>query len=156
VGCDVEWPRAEKGDISFFSAVHQLLLTARARAENFILNVKHEHPGWGARKIRKRLIRRFSAIPIPAKSTIHVVLDRPRPDRRNLKRCVQQLPAGYRTVFALHYEHNEIAAILGRTAGDSKSQLHFTSPSATSLALSAKLPSQSSEASLAPNDFEGR
>jgi hypothetical protein len=46
------------------------------QVENFILNVKHEHPSWGARKIRERLIRRFSGIPIPAKSTIHVVLDR--------------------------------------------------------------------------------
>jgi putative transposase len=40
------------------------------------LNVKHEHPSWGARKIRERLLRRFSGIPIPAKSTIHAVLDR--------------------------------------------------------------------------------
>ncbi len=46
------------------------------QVENFILNVKHEHPSWGARKIRERLIRRFSGIPVPAKSTIHVVLDR--------------------------------------------------------------------------------
>ena len=46
------------------------------QVENFILNVKHEHPSWGARKIRERSIRRFSGIPIPAKSTIHVVLDR--------------------------------------------------------------------------------
>ena len=29
-----------------------------------------------ARKIRERLLRRFSGIPIPAKSTIHAVLDR--------------------------------------------------------------------------------
>jgi putative transposase len=40
------------------------------------LNVKHEHPSWGARKIRERLLRRFSDIPIPGKSTIHAVLDR--------------------------------------------------------------------------------
>jgi putative transposase len=46
------------------------------QVENCILNVKHEHPSWGARKIRERLIRRFSGIPIPAKSTVHVVLDR--------------------------------------------------------------------------------
>jgi putative transposase len=46
------------------------------QVENFILNVKHEHPSWGARKIRERLLRRFSAIPSPAKSTIHAVLDR--------------------------------------------------------------------------------
>ncbi len=44
--------------------------------ENFILNVKREHASWGARKIRERLIRRFSGIKIPAKSTIHAVLDR--------------------------------------------------------------------------------
>jgi transposase InsO family protein len=46
------------------------------QVENFILNVKHEHPSWGASKIRERLLRRFSDIPIPAKSTIHAVLDR--------------------------------------------------------------------------------
>jgi RNA polymerase sigma-70 factor (ECF subfamily) len=49
-------------------------------------------------------------------------------DRINLERCIQQLPAGYRTIFVLHdiqgYEHNEIAEILGRSVGDSKSQLH--------------------------------
>jgi transposase len=46
------------------------------QVENFILNVKREHASWGARKIRERLIRRFSGIHIPAKSTIHAVLDR--------------------------------------------------------------------------------
>ena len=44
--------------------------------ENYILNVKREHTSWGARKIRERLIRRFSGMTIPAKSTIHAVLDR--------------------------------------------------------------------------------
>lgn len=44
--------------------------------ENYILNVKHEHPSWGARKIRERLMRRFSDLKLPAKSTIHAVLDR--------------------------------------------------------------------------------
>jgi transposase InsO family protein len=47
------------------------------QVENYILNVKQEHPSWGARKIRERLLRRFSAdIKLPAKSTIHAVLDR--------------------------------------------------------------------------------
>src|ERR1700732_4355520 len=46
------------------------------QVENFILNVKRDHTTWGARKIRERLIRGFSDIPIPAKSTIHAVLDR--------------------------------------------------------------------------------
>jgi RNA polymerase sigma-70 factor (ECF subfamily) len=49
-------------------------------------------------------------------------------DRINLERCIRQLPAGYRRIFVLHdiqgYEHNEIAEILGRSVGDSKSQLH--------------------------------
>src|SRR5580693_8235129 len=46
------------------------------QVENYILNVKREHTSWGARKIRERLTRRFSGIPLPAKSTIHAVLDR--------------------------------------------------------------------------------
>ena len=46
------------------------------QVENYILNVKREHMSWGARKIHEKLLRRFSDIPIPAKSTIHAVLDR--------------------------------------------------------------------------------
>jgi RNA polymerase sigma-70 factor (ECF subfamily) len=49
-------------------------------------------------------------------------------DRINLQRCIKRLPAGYRTVFVLHdvqgYKHQEIAELLGRSIGDSKSQLH--------------------------------
>jgi RNA polymerase sigma-70 factor (ECF subfamily) len=49
-------------------------------------------------------------------------------DRINLERCMAQLPVGYRTIFVLHdvqgYEHHEIARILGRSIGVSKSQLH--------------------------------
>ena len=32
------------------------------QVENFILNVKQEHPSWGARKIRERLIRRLAIL----------------------------------------------------------------------------------------------
>src|SRR5262249_2892078 len=46
------------------------------QVENYILNVKREHTTWVARKIRERLIRRFSGIKTPAKSTIHALLDR--------------------------------------------------------------------------------
>ena len=46
------------------------------QVENYILNVKREHTSWGARKIREKLLRRFTGIPIPANSTIHAVLDR--------------------------------------------------------------------------------
>jgi len=46
------------------------------QVETYILHVKREHASWGARKIRERVTRRFSGLPIPAKSTIHAVLDR--------------------------------------------------------------------------------
>src|SRR3984893_12079413 len=49
-------------------------------------------------------------------------------DRINLQRCIKRLPTGYRTIFVLHdvqgYKHHEIAEILERSVGDSKSQLH--------------------------------
>ena len=49
-------------------------------------------------------------------------------DRMDLKRAIEQLPQGYKTVFILHdvqgYEHNEIAAMRGCSLGNSKSQLH--------------------------------
>ena len=49
-------------------------------------------------------------------------------DRINLSRCIAQLPAGSREIFVLHdiqgYQHHEIAEMLGRSEGGSKSQLH--------------------------------
>lgn len=49
-------------------------------------------------------------------------------DRLQLERAVANLPPGYRSVFVLHdvegYEHNEIAAMVGCSIGNSKSQLH--------------------------------
>jgi len=49
-------------------------------------------------------------------------------DRLQLQRAVDSLPPGYRTIFVLHdvqgYEHNEIAAMVGCSIGNSKSQLH--------------------------------
>ena len=49
-------------------------------------------------------------------------------DRLALERAMGDLPAGYRLVFILHdiegYEHNEIAALLECSVGNSKSQLH--------------------------------
>jgi len=49
-------------------------------------------------------------------------------DRINLERCLKRLPAGYRAIFVWHdiqgYQHNEIAEIMGRSVGVSKSQLH--------------------------------
>jgi RNA polymerase sigma-70 factor, ECF subfamily len=49
-------------------------------------------------------------------------------DRLALERAVADLPAGYRLIFILHdvegFEHNEIAAMLECSIGNSKSQLH--------------------------------
>src|SRR5262245_21564736 len=49
-------------------------------------------------------------------------------DRIGLENAIGQLPNGHRTVFVLHdvegYEHEEIAKLLGCSAGTSKSQLH--------------------------------
>lgn len=49
-------------------------------------------------------------------------------DRLQLERAIAQLPPGYKQAFVLHdihgYEHNEIAAMLGSSIGNSKSQLH--------------------------------
>ncbi len=46
------------------------------QVERTILGIKKEHPSWGARKIRDKLLREFSLIKPPAVSTIHAVLDR--------------------------------------------------------------------------------
>ena len=45
--------------------------------ESLIVRLKTEKPHWGARKIRELLVRRLDGdIRVPAKSTIHAVLDR--------------------------------------------------------------------------------
>ena len=45
--------------------------------ETLIVRLKNEKPHWGARKIRELLVRRLDGdIKVPAKSTIHAVLDR--------------------------------------------------------------------------------
>jgi RNA polymerase sigma-70 factor, ECF subfamily len=49
-------------------------------------------------------------------------------DRITLERAIKELPAGYRNVFVLldieGYKHNEAAALMGCTIGNTKSQLH--------------------------------
>ncbi len=44
--------------------------------EALIVELKREHPSWGAPKIREKLRRRASHIALPAISTVHAVLDR--------------------------------------------------------------------------------
>ena len=52
--------------------------------ETLIVRLKSEKPHWGARKIRELLVRRLDGdLKVPAKSTIHAVLDR----QGLVKRC---------------------------------------------------------------------
>lgn len=46
------------------------------QVERTILALKKEHPGWGAPKIRDKIIRAFPMIQAPTTSTVHAVLDR--------------------------------------------------------------------------------
>src|SRR6266481_7315848 len=89
-------------------------------------------------RLRKKSLPMVSieATPDPDDETASATMDIGAPDllldgsldRINLERCIERLPVGYRTIFVLHdiqgYEHNEISQILGRSVGDSKSQLH--------------------------------
>jgi transposase InsO family protein len=48
-----------------------------AQIEGLIVSLKRDKPHWGARKIRELLVRRLSGdVRVPARSTIHAVLDR--------------------------------------------------------------------------------
>ncbi|MCR4265298.1 IS481 family transposase [Nitratireductor sp. ZSWI3] len=68
--------------------------------ERLIVESKREKPHWGARKIRELLVRRLAGdVRIPAKSTVHAVLDRHglvkrSRQRRRMKAEGTQLSAG--------------------------------------------------------------
>ena len=48
-----------------------------AQVETLIVRIKREKPHWGARKVRELLVRRLNGdVRLPAKSTVHAVLDR--------------------------------------------------------------------------------
>jgi putative transposase len=46
------------------------------QVETLIVQLKKEHPTWGAPKIREKIRRLHSAVTLPAISTVHAVLDR--------------------------------------------------------------------------------
>jgi RNA polymerase sigma-70 factor (ECF subfamily) len=86
-------------------------------------------------------------------------------DRIALRRAIQELPEGCRTVFALHevegYQHHEIAQLLDCSIGNSKSQLHKAKLKMRDLlfpkkkAIRRRQTVQASEAAVAPlnDDF---
>jgi transposase InsO family protein len=48
-----------------------------AQVETLIVRIKRDKPHWGARKVRELLLRRLDGdVRLPAKSTVHAVLDR--------------------------------------------------------------------------------
>jgi transposase InsO family protein len=58
-----------------------------AQVERLIVDLKQDKPHWGARKIRELLIRKLAGdLRIPAKSTVHAVLDRHRLVKRARER----------------------------------------------------------------------
>jgi len=69
-------------------------------------------------------------------------------DRIALERALAALPPGYRMVFVLHdvegFEHNEIAAMLDCSTGNTKSQLHKARLRLRQLLRSPSLPPESS------------
>src|SRR6516225_3981321 len=60
--------------------------------EKAIIQLKQEHPSWGAPKIRERLRRKHSEIQCPAISTVHAILDRNGMVKRRRRRRYK--PAG--------------------------------------------------------------
>ncbi len=80
-------------------------------------------------RLRKKSLPMVSieATPDPDDETASATMDIGAPDllldgsldRINLERCIERLPVDIQG-----YEHNEISEILGRSVGDSKSQLH--------------------------------
>jgi putative transposase len=72
--------------------------------EKLIVQLKQEHPSWGAPKIREKIRRLHSEITLPAISTVHAVLDRNGLVTRRRKRRYK--PEG--TVLSAAQQPNEL------------------------------------------------
>jgi putative transposase len=72
------------------------------QVERTILGLKKEYSGWGATKIRDKIIRAFPMIKPPATSTVHAVLDRhglvKRRKRRRHKACGTELTSAHEVI----------------------------------------------------------
>lgn len=75
------------------------------QVEAAIVNLKREKPHWGARKIRELLLRRLPGeIRLPAKSTIHAVMDR----HGLVKRMGRKRGRAHGTPLSLGHNPNEL------------------------------------------------
>jgi len=108
-----------RGDSAFSTWLHRMainvvLMQLRKKGLSLISLDEAMEPG-----IEERPGRSFGAPDLSLSGAI---------DRMALQRAIDDLPAGYRLIFVLHdiegYEHNEIAAMLDCSIGNSKSQLH--------------------------------
>jgi RNA polymerase sigma-70 factor (ECF subfamily) len=108
-----------RGDSAFSTWLHRLainvvLMQLRKKGLSLISMDEAMEPG-----SEDGPARSFDALDITLTGAI---------DRLALERAVADLPAGYRLIFILHdvegFEHIEIAAMLGCSIGNSKSQLH--------------------------------
>lgn len=74
------WQRYQKSGVEAFSdrsrRPYRYANQLPMQVERAILRLKQDRPTWGAPKIRELLCRRYPEIKVPAKSTVHAVLDR--------------------------------------------------------------------------------
>src|SRR5262245_61350463 len=81
--------------------------------ESLIVNLKRNKPHWGARKIRELLLRRLPGdVRLPAKSTIHAVLDRHGLVKRIGKR--RSRATGYAPIKGPHPQRSVVRRLQGR------------------------------------------
>lgn len=100
-----------RGEAAFGTWLHRV-------AVNLVLSKRQGRRRWRDRFTETDL----ESMELPSRSTVHLAgLD--------FESAIAALPAGARQVFVLHdvegYRHEEIATMLGVTAGTSKSQLHY-------------------------------
>lgn len=74
------WNRYQKNGVEAFAdrsrRPYRYANQLPMQVEKTIVRLKREKPSWGAPKIRELLCRQYPEIPVPAKSTVHAVLDR--------------------------------------------------------------------------------
>jgi putative transposase len=80
--------------------------------EKAIIQLKQEHPSWGAPKIRERLRRKHSDVHCPAISTVHAILDRNGLVKRRRRRVYK--PEGDRPLASLLAERSLVRRLQGR------------------------------------------